>query len=383
MSADAPSKRFKVAAEAELPPEALRRTDTLRVILQYVGRGDWLYAGAVSHRWCDLYRGMCVAAVHNQKRWKLRKPILSTRLPINADYFAPTASFYKAAFHSLSRLQWACNFDLKISTNTILPELAGRFADKQTLLWAQGQGLPWTAAITEGAAAEGRCSMLSWLHTEQSCPCDERAVFLAAVSRADTLVLDWLWQSEAAVERLDEALQNRLEHYGEAWHTDVAKNYASSASLLSWLKLHRQLTHLVAAVVCNDAARAGQLSSVKYLLQSYPQVTFTPALAAVRSGNVGLVKFLIDKGLALTLDTSSKPISHAVQSGSVEMLQFLQSSQLGDWSQSSLNNSLVCAGRYGNLEVVKWFRAQGAACYGQEHCRVTSTAGRCKRCSTL
>jgi hypothetical protein len=353
------SKRVKVAAEAELQPEALRRTDTLRVILQYVGCGDWLYAGAVSHRWCDLYREVCAAAVQNQKRWKPRAPFSMARLPINTDCFAPTASFYRAAFQSLSRLQWACDFDLKIGASPVLPKLAGRFADKPTLLWARSKRLPWIAAITEGAAIEGRRSMLSWLHTQQLCPCEERAVFFAALRWTDTLMLDWLWKSEAALERLDEALQNRLELDGKARHTDVANNYAPSASLLSWLKLHRQLTHLVAAAVCNDAAKAGQLSSVKYLLQSYPQVTFTPALAAVRSGNVGLVKFLIDKGLALTLATSSKPVSHAVQSGSVEMLQFLQSSQLGDWSQNCLNNSLVCAGRYGYLEVVKWFRAHG------------------------
>jgi hypothetical protein len=358
MSADSSSsKRSKVAAEAELQPEALRRTDMLGVILQYVGRGDWLYAGAVSHRWSDLYREVCTAAVQGKKLWKLAGSG-PTRLSVFADQLAPTATLYKSAFQSLARLQWACANDLQLSAGALLPREAGRFADKQTLQRARSQGLPWTAAITEGAAIEGRRSMLSWLRTEQLCPCDERAVFLAALRRADTLMLDWLCKEEQAVERLNEALQERLNRDGEAWHEDATRSYASNVSLLSWLKLHRQLTHREATFVCNDAARAGQLSSVKYLLQSYPQVTFTPAL--VRSGNVELVEYLIDKGLALTLASSRKPVAHAVQSGSVEMLQFLQSSQLGDWSQSSLNLSPISAGKYRHVEVVKWFRAQGA-----------------------
>jgi hypothetical protein len=93
-------------------------------------------------------------------------------------------------------LQWACSFDLQVNANPVLPKLAGRFADKQTLQWARSKGLPWTAAITEGAALEGRRSLLSWLHTEQLCPFDEQAVLFAALRRTDALMLDWLCKAK-------------------------------------------------------------------------------------------------------------------------------------------------------------------------------------------
>jgi hypothetical protein len=160
---------------------------------------------------------------------------------------------------------------------------------------------------------------------------------------------------------LDEAFEGLLLGDGEAWRDDVAEIYVTSVRLLAWLKLHRQMKQHYATLVCDDAARAGQLNSVKYLLQSYPLEHFTPALPAVRSGNVELVRYLIDRGLALALGVpSSTSVSNAVQSGSVGMLQFLQSSVLGDWSQACLNRSLKSAGQYGHVDVVKWLRAQGA-----------------------
>jgi hypothetical protein len=220
------SKRVKVAAEAELPPEALRRTDTLKVILQYVGRGDWLYAGAVSHRWCDLYREVCIAAVRGSMRWKPHEEEPSyLRVPVDACSFAPTITAYGSAMRSLSKLQWACDFDMQLTTNVLLPRQAGRFASKAALLWARKQGLPWTADICEGAAAEGRLGMLQWLRTEQTCPWEELKVFMAALRSADIPTLDWLCHNDAAVERIGGALEAQSSADDTAWYdsfTNVA-----------------------------------------------------------------------------------------------------------------------------------------------------------------
>jgi hypothetical protein len=79
----------------------------------------------------------------------------------------------------------------------------------------------------------------------------------------------------------------------------------------------------------------------------------------VRSGNVQLVNYLIERGLLLTLEDTHVVIYHAVHSGSVHMLQFLQSRAMGDWSQACLNGGLLTAGKHGHVEVAQWFRAHG------------------------
>ena len=239
MSADSSTKRFKVAAAgAALPPEALRRTATLRVILQYAGHGDWLYAGAVSRHWKDLYREACIAAVQGKRRWKQRRFCSFARTPVSARTFAPTATFYKAAFHSLSRLQWACSFDLQINANSVLPKLAGRFADEQTLLWARSHGLPWTADIAEGAATEGRLCLLKWLSTEQSCPMNEPAVFLAALDRCDIVMLNLLCSTPGVHERIASAW-NAVEDDEFSWR--AAGGCVRCVSTLQWLQQHQLL----------------------------------------------------------------------------------------------------------------------------------------------
>jgi hypothetical protein len=265
------------------------------------------------------------------------------RQPLIARVLGPTATTYQSAFASLGRLQWAHARDLHLASNTSLQKAAGRFADKRTLSWAKRNGLPWTAAICEGAAAEGRTDMLLWLHEEQGCPWEELATFMAAVVSCSVATLNWLCKDEEDEDRIGQLLSDDF-----VW-MDV---YVRDTRVLAWLWLHNLLTLSIAESLCINAAEKGDITSVAYLLDAFPGQGLSAGAWAIRSSNVSLIKLV--RGFEIG------PVRHAVRSGSVEVLMYLQSIGHGDWSQLSLNTYLDFAGQYGHLELVKWFRAQGA-----------------------
>eukprot|EP00953_Heterococcus_sp_UTEX-ZZ885_P016964 9525-Heterococcus_DN1.PRE.1 len=157
-----------------------------------LGCGHWLYAGAVSRRWRDLYREVCANLNKSKRKWKLVEQDGYWRRRSLAAQLTPSVTFYKNLLASVNRLHLACALDLQLKTHSALPKAAGRFADKRTLLWAKRNGLPWTADICEGAAAEGRTDLLLWLHEEQGCPWNKLTIFKAAFNNSDTATLDWL-----------------------------------------------------------------------------------------------------------------------------------------------------------------------------------------------
>jgi hypothetical protein len=156
-------KRSKLTATSDVAEAAQR--NILQLILQYVGAKDWFFVAGVSKLWQQVYRGICEDCARQQKSWALKYGQRSYVGPVRA-----TRTSYCNAFASLARLQLACDFDLRLScverlsvqdhaaqmvgmaTFKDLPLQAGRYADKQTLLWAREQGLPWSEAVCSGAA---------------------------------------------------------------------------------------------------------------------------------------------------------------------------------------------------------------------------------------
>eukprot|EP00953_Heterococcus_sp_UTEX-ZZ885_P008381 5032-Heterococcus_DN1.PRE.4 len=151
-------KRSKCSAH--LHP--LDNNNQLRQVFEMLGCGHWLYAGAVSRRWRDLYREVC--ANLNKLKPRYQSPACTydefKRQPVIARMLGPTITTYQSSLASVSKLQWAHAHDLQLASNTSLQKAAGRFADKRTLLWAKHNALPWTADICEGAAVQGRTDML-------------------------------------------------------------------------------------------------------------------------------------------------------------------------------------------------------------------------------
>jgi hypothetical protein len=315
-----------------------------------LGCGHWLFAGAVSRRWRDLYREVRAAKNKAKLKWKLvEQPDGGFRRHSLAAQLKPSTTYYKSLLASLSRLHLACGIDVQLKTNPALPKAAGRFADKRTLLWAKRNGLPWTADICEGAAIEGRTDMLLWLHEEQGCPWEELRIFKAAFNSSDTATLDWLCKTDAELERFQTALQEE----DDGWWAEPSLN--RSVHALAWLQQHEMLTIAAARRLNIAAALAGQTACVKYLYRIHPSCRVSAHYAA-KSGNVDLVKFMIDSGSTVVADADYM----AVCSGSVDMLIYLQSIGHCDWDQHALNQHLRLAGADGHVEVAKWLREQGA-----------------------
>jgi hypothetical protein len=204
----------------------------LRQVFEMLGCGHWLYAGAVSRRWRDLYREVCAAVNAAKKKWKRDKEHPFKRVPVPAHQHAPTVTLYKSFFESQSRLQWACQCDLQLNANAKLPQLAGRYTDKEMLYWAKQRGLPWYAAITHGAAVEERCDMLVWLHEEQGVPIDVVTIFRAALINCDIATLDWLCKGEGSP-RLRQDFSARDEEESSTWWYNAS--FTKNVSVIAWL----------------------------------------------------------------------------------------------------------------------------------------------------
>jgi hypothetical protein len=135
-------KRSKGSAHATLHP--LDNNNQLRQVFEMLGCGHWLYAGAVSRRWRDLYREVC--ANLNKLKSKYQSPACTydvfKRQPVIARMLGPTITTYQSSLASVSKLQWAHAHDSQLASNTSLQTAAGRFASKRTLLWAKRNGLP-------------------------------------------------------------------------------------------------------------------------------------------------------------------------------------------------------------------------------------------------
>eukprot|EP00953_Heterococcus_sp_UTEX-ZZ885_P034768 17986-Heterococcus_DN1.PRE.1 len=193
-----PSK-VQRTVDADVQDAVFNEDDVLRLVFSFVGCDQYLYL-CINRRWKDAYtRVYCEAAAATEEKadmdnwyWALDDRGEACYLPHRPSK-ATTATSYASAFASLSRLQMACAFDLQLSTNAALPKAAGTSADKQTLLWAKQNGLPWVSAVCEGAALEGRLDMLYWLSTQQDCPCDVGpAVLKAALQSCNVDLLSWL-----------------------------------------------------------------------------------------------------------------------------------------------------------------------------------------------
>jgi hypothetical protein len=142
------SESSKHARAALADAHVLQREEVLLPVFEAAGFGDWFYLAAVCTRWRDVYRAYCEK--HHKQTVCAAGPLQPGRT---------TTTWYTSAFASLSKLQLACSYDLVISLK-LLPQQAGRSADKQTLLWAKQRGLLWDVALSLSAAQARRFELL-------------------------------------------------------------------------------------------------------------------------------------------------------------------------------------------------------------------------------
>jgi hypothetical protein len=179
--------------------------ELLRSIFSYVP-GIWLYAGAVSSAWKQAYeqgartilpRGSC--------------PIIC----------CSHTTFMAAAFASEAALRLAveCGLDL-LAHSQVLQRLAGRHADLTTLQLAAELGLPWTAAVSRGAASACDLLKLQWLYA-QECPRSSWTVITCAASSGCLETLLWLQQKHSTCRLSLKYAFIAAARYG---HLDVVKH---------------------------------------------------------------------------------------------------------------------------------------------------------------
>jgi hypothetical protein len=359
-----PSKVQKTV-DADVQDAVFNEDDVLRLVFSFVGCDQYLYL-CINRRWKDAYTRVCceAAAATEEKAdmdnwyWALDDRGEACYWPHRPSK-ATAATSYASAFASLSRLQMACAFDLQLSTNAALPKAAGRSADKQTLLWAKQNDLPWVSAVCEGAALEGRLDMLYWLSTQQDCPCDVGpAVLIAALQSCNVDLLSWLNKKFG------------YEFGRDAFSTHVSDDMLieseclRSVAVLAWLQ---QLSFFSNGSeerstlrYIEVAAARGWFDSVKYLYRTYDNSQEQSVIKhAVRSGNVGMVRYLVAAGCALPPVAHSNLLQDAVCSGSISMLEHVIEANLDQWRSAERTKELLdMAGQQGHLEIVQWLRVK-------------------------
>jgi hypothetical protein len=214
------NKRSKLIPESDVP-HAVQRIN-LQLILQYVGPNDWFYMGGVSSLWQQVYKRICGEHAKQQKLWVLKHGKRCSVGPVEA-----TCTYYTKAFASVSRLQLACAVGVELGIVRCLPQQAGMCADKQTLLYARAQGLPWGKKLTQSLADEGRLELLQWAHLEKQCPWCDTSIVKSALQRVDLPMLQWL-HSTMPHASLKEQVQS-------CSAVAIGLRFAGSIRALAWL----------------------------------------------------------------------------------------------------------------------------------------------------
>jgi hypothetical protein len=172
---DMNSKRVKRGLGIGQLPEAAEG-----LVLDFVGRGEWFFVGQVSRLWRHRY------LKHFSKR---RNNNSSSSSNINASKSRRSTS-YKAVLASVPRLQLAISnrFDVGRKTTVsyvysslLVASAAGKYADKEVLLWLKAHyPALWGESVCGGAIEAGRLEVLQWLHEEQQCAWNDYSGSMAA-----------------------------------------------------------------------------------------------------------------------------------------------------------------------------------------------------------
>jgi hypothetical protein len=147
---------------AECPVyRVLSSADTVQLILDFAGAGQWLFLSTVDSVWLECYQRVpseTLAAAFPQA-----KHVTShIRITLYSEVLAST---------SRVRLAHACGLNLRTPSN-VLQRHVGLFASLQTLVAAYDElELLLTATIARGAAVAGKLSVLIWLREKGTSDC--------------------------------------------------------------------------------------------------------------------------------------------------------------------------------------------------------------------
>jgi hypothetical protein len=370
---------------------ALGNTDTLRVVLDYAGAGEWLFLSTVSAAWCDGCKRIATDDVQSVNIYSPRTVTLEA-----------TTTRASAVFASHPRVIWAheCGLDLTNSSPS-LQIIAGFYADLRALSAAALQcGLPLSADVVRGAALSGDLVKLKCLSSErhQELPYD---VADYAASSGNVNMLRWLQQAEHAcvvdigastIFAAHNAGKQRVVQYLHC--AGCAENAYSKAcasatvyadrSRIDWLREEVytwSLSNLPASAL--QRATAGLPLSMRSLPELQPSFSryvglaqcrnnllackrqheegclyqLEAAAAAAAAANVAAFAWLLDHGCPWR---DRSVCSSAAAGGSLAILQRVLSDTATRENTELLTSMLIAAAEADKLAAAQWLRQQGA-----------------------
>jgi hypothetical protein len=181
---EAVSKQRRVRRKPGYTPP-LEKDEVLDEIFSFVGRKEWLYAGAVCRRWRGRYLSMCYKARGSNDEHAFQTSHRSS--------FVTAARFSIALQNGLHMP----NADEASKFFDDLPSISQQPIKVLTL--ARVHGAAWTEELCRAAAYFGDFKLLKWLHSS-GCPWYVPEVAIGAIrgQRRDyELILPWLLSTEA------------------------------------------------------------------------------------------------------------------------------------------------------------------------------------------
>jgi hypothetical protein len=327
----------------------LSSVDTVQLILDFAGAGQWLFLSTVDSVFLECYKRVaCETLAAAFPRTKHVASHINITL-----YSEVMASCLRV------RLAHACGLNFRIPSN-LLQQHVGLFAPLQTLVTAYELDLLLTATIARGAAVAGKLSVLISLREKGTCEHaspnkDQPAGALlppdiTSYAAAHGHVHMLLWLQQAGF-KLDETVCVHAAHAGQ----------------FRVLELLDKLGCAFDESVCAAAARAGHLEAVQFLLR-YDCLGSADAVdAAAESGKLPLLQLVLDTDWG---EADEETVSSAAARGHTHIVQHLRSEGCG-WDTTACTS----AATGGHLSTLLWLRDNGCPWDASDVCLGAASSG--------
>jgi hypothetical protein len=327
----------------------LSSVDTVQLILDFAGAGQWLFLSTVDSVFLECYKR--VACESMAATFPQAKHVVSH---INITLYSEVM-----ASSSRVRLAHACGLNFRTPSN-LLQRHVSLFAPLQTLVTAYELELLLTATMARGAAVANKLSVLIWLREKGTCEHtapnkDQPAGCLlppdiTSYAAAHGHVHMLLWLQQAGF-KLDEAVCAHAAHAGQ----------------LRVLQLLHKLGCPFDESVCVAAARAGQLEAVQFLLEHDCPGSAEAVDAAAESGKLPLLQLVLDTDWG---EAAEETVSSAAACGHTHIVQYLRSEGCS-WDTSACTS----AATGGHLSTLRWLRDNGCPWDADDVCLGAASSG--------
>jgi hypothetical protein len=348
------------------PAQLSDRPEIIKLVLSFVGRGEYLFVGGISRAWRMLYMASYPSKPQTTETTCSVVSVYQRQIIAGSSVF-DTA--YSSAFSSEARLLLALDSHLPLRSRAVALA-AGKVASRNTICLAWRDSLfndsppgcvgPSCAghwpAVCYGAASAGRIDVLRWLIEERAFPFLFGELASIAFERGDLELLQYAFSSVSEADSVD-----RMTAYDFSLMAQAGA--CSNLSLLSWLATRCYLLPDAMGPIVNGALKGKRLSTLKWLKRKGQLACKDEWLTtAALNGDAPMFRFLVDAGCSVVSVHGDDLLVCCALGGSVELLSCVE--ELLDTSaaaQPHYYRVLVTnAGMMGHVDAMKHLLAQGA-----------------------